>query len=270
MTDNPFRKQIEVLREQHERKISTDLYSERTERCEAAQVAVRAAFDSELQAKRRELQALETLCSDTVAGLREHAEQHRLACARTLLQSVFDAGDAKSIVNLVKRWRVEPSRSLTTELLTRWLDLDKQAQAQLGEGLNWHLLAQALADDILLTHPGGVVALAEGMFGCTERMMSALHGFATAPSPHSAQQALEIAEDCLLVSAQGTSYPVEPRHLRCHALRRENATRSDLTLAWHAHEQEIKQAYQREYERTAAPPPQPSLVGRAIQWIGSA
>lgn len=271
MADNPFKREVDTLVAQHERKISTDLYSERTARCEEAQRVVQASFDRELQAKKRELRELEAAATATAEALRLHAEQHRLSCAAALMKAAFDAGDANSLVNLVKRWRQEPSRAGTTALQARCLELDKQAQQQLGEELHWTVLAQAFIDDVLVTHPDAVVALSAGAHGA----MDAAYHFMHAPSPVAAQQFLETLDHSTVIAAGGASYEAEPRHLRYHELRRQHATQGDIARACGAYEQEVKQAYQREYEqrvaaeRAAAAQEQPSLVGRAIQWMGA-
>ena len=265
--DPSFKQEVATLVAKHAPGLKADDHAQRAERGDAAKAAVQAAAERERERLHRELRQLEAERDTALHAIDQRVEEHRRVCADAILRAVFDAADGGSLASLVRRWRTEPSRELSTGIHAKWSELDARAKAQLGVGLGRHLVATVFIDSIVLERPNALPVLSANDYGCGQRAVEALGRFTRAQSPSTMESALTDLEHALIVVARRvTPTVVEKAHRERYELRRTNATSADLQRAQSAFDAQHARAHAEKTAREFVPPPAPP-ASRSLSWM---
>lgn len=236
--------------------LTSSTASERSEAVTAARAAIEALREQDRAQRQREQQAAIEALAAAKSELEARAERARRERAAALMRDAFN-DRADSLLSLVRKWRVEPTRALTNELRAAWAKLAARCQLELGDELSEHVLTAAFAGLIASEIPNGVANLAQGDNAVAE----ACGAWVRSQDPGSGQQALQGLETALTTNAlRGAAEPSE-RDRELLALHRLHATRRDLMQAHAEHAARWKAIDDTERARNWKGPPPGSYCG---------
>lgn len=262
------------IRAQHASGLSSHTAAERQQALVAARTEVEAAAERDRARRDREAQHAAEQVKATLDALEARADEQRRACATSICKSAF-TGDS-SLSELIRVWRVEPTRVATAAIVTAWRALDERCQVELGAELGLHVMCAAFVDSIVAETPAALayLAMVDVGIGVDSGTIEALGQWRKAQGVAEAERALAEIERALLVVARRPQVEITSAHRELHALRKSTATRSDWSTAQaelgERQRAEATARFAREYKAPPLSPP-PLLGGvsmRVPEWDG--